>query len=75
MRPYFNVKNNEASFIISYEKERSGLTVEASKETQFVTFSSQLDEKNRVSLSFTNTGDQSLSVVRREVGMPKFLWI
>lgn len=60
INPRYDVQSEEATVGVSYEKEGTSINVEASKDTQSLTISSQLDEENRIAPTFSNTGGISI---------------
>jgi hypothetical protein len=60
INPSFDVQTEEATVCMSYEKEGTGINVEASKDGQTVTFSRQLDEENCIRPTFHKSGDMSI---------------
>mmetsp|Transcript_25444 Transcript_25444/g.29474 ORF Transcript_25444/g.29474 Transcript_25444/m.29474 type:complete len:266 (-) Transcript_25444:4018-4815(-) len=61
LTPNYNIQSEEATVVMSYEKDGTGIEVEASKDVQTFTLSRQLDEENRVSPTLSNTGDISVA--------------
>lgn len=60
INPRFDVQSKEATVATSYEKGGTGIKVEASKDTQTISLSRQLDEENRIEPTINSAGDISL---------------
>ena len=58
--PRFDVQSKEATVVTSYEKDGTGIKVEASKDTQTINLSRQLDEQNRIAPTISSTGNISV---------------
>ena len=58
--PRFDVQSKEATVVTSYEKDGTGIKVEASKDSQTINLSRQLDEENRIAPTISSNGDISI---------------
>ena len=61
INPSFDVQSEEATVVVSYEKDGTGVEVEASKDAQIVTLSRQLDNENRITPKINSAGDVSVA--------------
>lgn len=59
--PSFDVQSEEATVVVSYDKDGTGVEVEASKDAQTVTLSRQLDDENRIIPKINSGGDFSVA--------------
>lgn len=59
--PTYDVQAAEATVIVSYEKDGTGVEVEASKDAQTVTLSRRLDDENTISPKINSVGDFSVA--------------
>lgn len=63
--PTYDVQSEEATVIVSYEKDGTAVAVEASKDSQIVTLSRQLDDENCITPKINSAGDLSVAWERK----------
>lgn len=61
VNPSYDVQSEEATVVVSYEKDGTSVEVEASNNAQTVTLSRQLDDENRVTPMINSSGDVSIA--------------